>query len=40
MPIENEPITAEKIRRKKLVAVLGNASIAGSQLKKDKSSLV
>jgi hypothetical protein len=23
MPIENEPITAEKIRRKKLVAVLG-----------------
>lgn len=33
MPIENEPITAEKIRRKKIVAVLGQCLDCGQPVK-------
>ena len=33
MPIENDPITAEKIRRKKLVAVLGKCLDCGQPVK-------
>lgn len=33
MPIENEPIIAEKIRRKRLVAVLGQCLDCGQSVK-------
>jgi hypothetical protein len=33
MSIENEPIAAEKIRKKKFVAILGTCSDCGQQVK-------
>jgi hypothetical protein len=36
IPIENEPITAEKIRRKKLVAVLGKCLDCGQPVKEEQ----
>jgi hypothetical protein len=39
MPIENEPITAEKMRKKKFVALLGKCLECGQQVTEEQEFL-